>query len=910
MKQKTKNNSFTAHITTAHKIFFVATLMMLLFLIVGQYIYPDERDERETHCRIFEASWQQVLEDGSRVDVQIPGTVPSQRNEPVTLATTVPQGVHSGEFIFFRPIWQDVNIYIDGQLRVSYNTENSRPFGTNSAFRYVFVELTEADAGKELLYEFSSDSKYTGVMRKCYIGDELSIWLHLIEESGGRTIIAMFLFFMSLFCILVCEILKLVYKKTLPLHYLAWSIFLCALWTLSESEFRQLVMRNTSVLTSCTYWSLMIIPLPIILYVNLIQENRYQKIYMFPIFYSSTILVLGTVLQLLDIVQFVQQLPFIHAELVISMVCIIATITYDIFFKKVYDYLAVGIGVYGMLATAILEMVLYYLHINLTLGTILIVGLVFLLIMAIIKTGQDLVLSERNKQQAISAREAQAKFLANMSHEIRTPINAVIGMNEMILRENKDEAIEEYANNIQSASNMLLGLVNDILDFSKIESGQLELVEDTYSLAQLIKDEMLMLEMRAVGKPISINLEANPYIPSKFMGDELRIKQIITNLLSNAVKYTQEGSVTLKVFFEWIDAEHIKLSFSVTDTGRGIKEEDLAELFDSFKRLELSKNRNIEGTGLGLNIAKQLVDLMQGTIDVDSEYGKGSTFTVSIPQKIMDKKPIGDMNALVTKKENREQSSEGIFTAPNAKILIVDDNSMNLVVMKSLLKRTEMSVDTAKSGKECLEITKHTKYHIILMDHMMPELDGVETLHILREDMSNPNQNTVVIALTANAIAGCREEYLAYGFNDYIAKPIEAQKLDEMLIQHLPEKIVNHIGQDDVLTIDHKVGMAYAFDSEEMYHDVLVAFCDQVREYMPLIEAHYVNHDWKGYANVAHALKGNTLNIGASNCSKLSLQHEQAAKAEDEEFLMTEYARYVEILQQLVEKVESMLQNI
>lgn len=908
MEHKAKRDSSTLHIAVARRVFFVATLLMFVFEFVGQMVFPDERDVLHTDCRIFESAWQQVLEDGSRVDVEVPGKVEAQRGEWVTLATTLPEEIYTGEHLFFRPIWQDVAIYIDGELRVSYSTADSRPFGTNSAFRYVFVELEEEDAGKELLYQFSSDSKYAGTMRKCYIGDELSVWVHLIGENGARTIIAMFLLFMGLFCILVCVILKAVYKKDLPLQYLAWAIFLCALWTLSESEFRQLIIKNTSVLTSCTYWSLMIIPIPILLYVNMIQENRYRKVYMVPIVYSISILVIGTILQIFDIVQFVQQLPFIHAELVIAIICVVATISNDIFRKKNYDYLVVGIGIYGMLFTAVLEIVLYYSQISLSLGTVLIIGLLFLLIMAIIKTGQDMMRSERNKQQAISAREAQAKFLANMSHEIRTPINAVIGMNEMILRENTDETIQEYANNIQSASNMLLGLVNDILDFSKIESGQLELVEDTYSLAQLIQDEILLLEARAVGKPIAIQVDVDPYLPSKFYGDDLRIKQIITNLLSNAVKYTQEGSVTLKVFFEWIDADHIKLCFAVKDTGAGIKQEDLAELFDSFKRLELSKNRNVEGTGLGLNIAKQLVDLMQGTIEVESEYGKGSTFTVAIPQQIMDKKPIGDLNTLVTRKEKRNQSKEGIFTASGAKILIVDDNSMNLVVMKSLLKRTKMSVDTAKNGRECLEMTKHTKYHIILMDHMMPELDGVQTLHLLREEVSNPNQHTVVIALTANAIAGCREEYLAYGFDDYISKPIEAQKLEELLVRHLPEKLVHKAGEEELLYIDRKLGLSYAFDSEEMYREMLVAFCDQVQEYLPLFETCYINHNWKEYANIAHGLKGNTLNIGAANCSKLSLQHEQEAKAANEEFLLREYENYIAILKQLVESVESMLQ--
>jgi signal transduction histidine kinase/ActR/RegA family two-component response regulator len=450
-----------------------------------------------------------------------------------------------------------------------------------------------------------------------------------------------------------------------------------------------------------------------------------------------------------------------------------------------------------MLLTAILEMIFYYTGSSLSLGTVLAIGLLFLLIMAIIKTGQDLFLSEKKKQQAITAREAQAKFLANMSHEIRTPINAIIGMNEMILRENENEAIQDYAHNIQSASDMLLGLVNDVLDFSKIESGQLELIEDTYHLATLLQAELLLLRARTGDKPLSTLIDIDPKLPSKLLGDELRIKQILTNLLSNAVKYTLNGSVTLKVFFQPIDTQTIKLCFSIIDTGIGIRKEDLPKLFDSFKRLELNKNRTIQGTGLGLNIAKQLVESMQGTIVVESEYGKGSTFTISIPQKIMDAQPIGNLEDTLDKLRKEKTVPKTLFTAPDASILIVDDNSTNLILMKGLLKRTKANVTLASSGQKCLDLTKANRYDIIFMDHMMPELDGVETLHRLRADSSNPNQNALVIALTANAIAGCKEMYAAYGFNDYFAKPVQADKLEELLINHLPKELVHLTDQTD-----------------------------------------------------------------------------------------------------------------
>lgn len=916
-------------IKIAKYFFIVSAIAMFFFVVIGEIVCPNEQGDKYDECREFEAKWEQILEDGSRIAVEVPGKVEAKNGEPFTIATVIPaEDAKTGQCLFFRPVWQDIKVWIDGEQRAYYTTKETRPFGTNSAFRYISIELTEEDAGKELLCEFVTDSKYAGVIRSVQIGDEMSFWMQVITDSGLRTLIALSLLVLSLFCIAVCLVLRWVYKKILPLYYLAWTIFLCALWTLSEVEFRQLVISNMSVLTNCTYWTLMLIPLTMMVYINAIQEGRYQKLFTPPICYTVLVAIIGTVLQVFDIVQFVQQLPFVHAGIIIAILCVIGTIVWDVLVKKNYDYLAVGIGIFGMLLTGVLEMVFYYLGAELSLGTILVLGLMFLLIMAIVKTGQDLLNSERKKQQAIMAREAQAKFLANMSHEIRTPINAVIGMNEMILRENDNDAVMEYANNIQSASTMLLGLVNDILDFSKIESGQLELLDDTYSLAPMLQDELLLLNTKIIGKPIEIKIEIDPYIPAKLKGDELRLKQILTNLLSNAVKYTQEGSVTFKAYFKWIDSEHIELCFSVIDTGVGIRQENLSSLFDSFKRFELNKNRNIEGTGLGLNIVKQLVDLMQGTISVESEYGKGSNFTVCIPQQIMDKKPIGDMKTTLKKSKAQEKAEEQIVTAPEAKVLAVDDNAMNLAVVKSLLKRTQIQLDTASGGKEALECTKNKKYDLILMDHMMPEMDGVQVLHALRADQSNPNKNAIVIALTANAVAGCRETYLEYGFNDYMSKPIQAKKMDELLVQYLPKEMIVMKGNckeetpaeekavtpkaekgkasEELLVIDRELGLSYSLDSEEVYAEVLGAFCEQSKEYLPRLAECFEKQNWQQYGIITHGIKGNSLNIGAAEFSKLSLQHERAAKDGNIEFVLENYAAYVATLKLLIEKVEKM----
>lgn len=925
--EKTKNK----YVSAAKVFFILAVILIAGFVLIAQFFLPDERNEYQNECRVFDVAWQRVMDDGTQHPIEFPGKVPAERNEVVTIVTTVPTDIMEGEAICFNQVWQDIDIYVDGELRISYNTKDSRLFGTNSAQRNLFLNLHSQDAGKELKLCFSSDSKYAGDMRTAYIGEPLSIWMFLVRESGIQTTIALFMAFMSLFCIMIAFILRLVYGKTLPIGYLAWTIFLCALWVLSEIDIRQLLVPNLSTFTNITYWCLMLIPLPLVLYMNEIQENRYEKVYRIPFVYSFLVLGIGTLLQVLDISQFVQQLIYVHIGIAISIVCVLGTITVDLFVKRVRDYMPVAIGAYGLLVTSVLEIVLYYIDAGLTLGTVLLIGLMFLLIMAIIKTGQDLLNSERKKHQAIAARASQAKFLANMSHEIRTPINAVIGMNEMILRENDLNSIHEYAQNVQNASTMLLGLVNDILDFSKIESGQLELVEDNYSVANLIQTEILLLKARANDKAIATKLDIEPFIPTKLYGDELRIKQIVTNVLSNAVKYTKEGSVSFKVYFEWMDEDKIQLCFSIADTGVGIRQEDLSKLFDSFKRLEQSKNRNIEGTGLGLNIAKQLVELMQGSITVESEYGKGSVFTIKIPQKVIDKSVMGKLDAAI-QDENKHKPERKSFTAQKARILAVDDNSMNLAVVKGLLKRTEVQLDLAGSGKECIALTQKNKYDIIFMDHMMPDMDGIETLHQLRHEKHNPNHDTVVIALTANAVAGCREMYLDYGFDEYISKPIEIEKLEGLLLQFLPDELVviqdkneadgdiipeqkpvvleeqdSKSASEDLLVIDKQSGLSYVMDSEELYQEILQSFCEQVAEYLPQLEECYRTKNWSAYAVLTHAIKGNARNIGANAFSDFSKKQEFAAKAQDETQILGDYALYIDMLCKLTDKVKQMI---
>ena len=391
---------------------------------------------------------------------------------------------------------------------------------------------------------------------------------------------------------------------------------------------------------------------------------------------------------------------------------------------------------------------------------------------------------EKAKDEAERANRAKSQFLAKMSHEIRTPINSVIGMNEMILRESAEEETKKYARDVKDSSMMLLNIVNDILDSSKIESGMMELVPVNYEMGGLLNDIYTMISLKARERGLGLEFDIDPMIPCEYIGDDKRIRQILLNLLTNAVKYTERGTVTLRMSCTTSGEEGV-LQCMVQDTGIGIKPEDIKEIQQMYRRVDTERNRMVEGTGLGINIVQQFLALMGSELHIQSEYGKGSTFSFELRQQVVNTEPLGNFRERIQKHEEVYRSS---YMAPEAKVLVVDDYKMNLKVFRGLLKQTKIQVSEAGSGEECLSLLEKNSYHLIFLDHMMPGMDGIETLHVMRE--RKLCGDTPVIMLTANSLKGDEEKYIREGFDDFLSKPIMPEKLDEMILKHLPPELV------------------------------------------------------------------------------------------------------------------------
>ena len=842
-------NEFRNHLNTLHyvrrtmkilkKLIWVALaieIIVLLVVVINSNV--DNMTLSKGEIYNFNTGWIITRQDGSSQKIKsLPYSERSKAGEKIILNNTIPKK-YSGMTMSFLSADKQFRVTIDGRQVYEFGVNDSRPFGKTPGSVTNFIDIPEnLTEGKIEIEMISPYDNYASNITGITISKRDTSILNLLKSNLGNFAMCIIILACGITLFMLAFIQAFSRQTRDGISYLGFMCIFGTIYFSIETKSLNVFYGNQTLYSNLVFLVLMLWPVFMQMYYINNLEEKFQKIFYILLFLTLTNVACQLTLQILGVFDFMNMAFVSHILIFISGMAILFSLICTIRKGKDKLFALEFLGILAFIGGSAADLIrTYTIHIGdfgkysrfgMTIFSLL---MVFVHILKVIRgysasiaenarhmqmevqvieeKNQELTIAneeaEKAKAEAIAAAKAKSVFLANMSHEIRTPINAILGMDTMILRESDDKDILEYAGNIQSASQTLLSLINDILDFSKIETGKLELVQGDYALSSLINDVYHMLLGKAKEKGLALNVDSDKNLPAKLYGDEVRIRQIIVNILNNAIKYTEKGSVTLKVSMaeqqnaDAINnnnvtgsqpAKNIIITFTISDTGIGIKPENISHLFDSFSRFDENKNKHIEGTGLGLAITKQLTKLMNGKINVTSKYGEGSVFEVSIPQKIVSDLKIGDIsekyNATPDKKKKKAS-----FTAPDAKVLVVDDVKMNINVFKALLKRTKISVDSAMSGPEALEMIKDNKYDIIFLDHMMPDMDGIETYKHMKEFEESPNKDTTVIMLTANAIMGAKEEYLGIGFSDYLSKPVQAAKLEAMILKYLPEELV------------------------------------------------------------------------------------------------------------------------
>ena len=735
--------------------------------------------------------WVKVCPDGTKE----PFTVPGRTDSDIVLETTLPIHLNKDyNVLCFRGM--DMEVCVNGEERAVYKTEDYRFFGDRSAECYVMASVYPEDAGKVLRVHYEYNS---GMVYGTYIGTRLGILAYLFRIYGLELFVGMALMLLGVICLIAAITYRFIHKKYLEMEHLSIGVIIGACWVLSNSIFRQLYTRNISVMSDIPFLMVMVMPLPFYVFLDSLQKGRYAKPLGCAGIIAITNFVVCAALFVSGKVPLVKSFTGSAICALTGIVIMFVTLVLDFRKHLLYSYRFVAGGFVLLAFSAIIQIFAYaFAHNGVFSGLFMALGLFGFMICSIIHTIKQLIGIRLEANELMHINKAKDDFLANMSHEIRTPLNGILGMDEMIIRDTKESRIRDYAFEIKSAGNTLLSIINDILDLSKIESGNFEIVPGEYDIASVLNDVLNMTKHRAEKKGLAFGYNISESIPSVLEGDEIRIRQIMLNIINNAVKYTQEGSVSIDISSESVMmGNYINLIIRVTDTGIGIKDEDKDKLFKSFQRLDERKNHSIEGTGLGLHITNSLLQMMDGHISFESEYGKGSVFTVTVPQKVIKAAPIGVFSKAVREYLGNMETDEVGLYAPSARLLVVDDNEMNLDVMEGLLRDTKIPTDYVESGAACIEKVQNSKYDCILLDQMMPGMSGEEALNeMVRLDIL---KGTPVIALTADAIIGAKESYLAKGFTDYISKPVKYEVLEAVLKEYIPkEKQLSPSGADEL----------------------------------------------------------------------------------------------------------------
>lgn len=783
-----KASFFKKHYTDM--VFYCFIFQAFLFCIYVSITKKSDEPYISSDCATFDTGWYTYDAEGQKVDVKVPRAKGDCPDEGYTIYNTIPLDIKEGYILQQLVRYNDAYIYIDGVLRTTFNDSEYRLNERHSLTGYMKVALTKEDAGAEIKIQYISSYNMTkGRLESFYLGYSENVKTLALTHNTPIFLSALLILFIGLLVTIGGVYLDLSKKNKLEtsITYLGITMILYSMDPLYGSNYLQFYVGNSHIWYLAYRFSSFLVAVPLLLFFNSWQQRRYSKWLLGAVWVNFAVYIISVVCQSMSWWDFVELQSIKNIGIAVAFITILITCIMEGIYGNREKMKMMLLPSIVMCVAFIIVIFLNYVLRNLASFTLMYPAALLTFILIVYVAMKNLL---QESQKAIWQNRAKTEFLAMMSHDIRTPINAVLGMDEMILRESNEDNIRDYAENIKNAGQVLLALISDILDMSKLESGKLEIINSQYRVEPFIDNLVNVIQPQIEGKGLKFNVKMNPDIPTELFGDEVSLTHVISNLLTNAMKYTQKGSITLGIDIADDDGEYIDLLVSVQDTGIGIKEEDKAKIFEKFQRVDEKKNAHIEGTGLGLSIAVQFLQLMGSHIEIESTYGEGTKFFFILHQRVIGVNRIGEYKIKDNRGKGKKNKFKRKFTAPQAKVLVVDDSKVNLLVFQSLLSYSEMAIDAIESGEECLEYVKQNKYDIIFMDHQMPGMDGIETMCAIKKLEDSLNKDTPIIILTANALKGSKEEYLKEGFHDYLSKPIIPEQLDDMLMQYLPREYV------------------------------------------------------------------------------------------------------------------------